>query len=302
MKLTAYKILSRPIKPSIKSIKKDGDDGLPTEDTDGIGSIDPLSLRYLFVAPPGFGKSEFFMCFPDSLLLACEEGHKMIRGKKIIIDCFDFKGHVREPWIDPAGNSHMSFIQAVELIEESNRFKFVIVDTVDALIKMIVDFSGEKFKVDHIDEIGEWGKGFDLGQNTPFRRAMSRLLKTGRGIGYVTHQQVNQAKFKSGTQAKKETTLPSGISKLIIPQVDIAFHGEFGRKMKGSKGGRFRERIMVTEGSEEALAKNRGGILPCKFILPLNGRWETFNKFFTDPTSVKKAEAEYEKHYPNSNG
>lgn len=282
---------AKPIKKICRSANST-DDGLPQAPTKEI--VDPLSLRWLAVAPPGWGKTEFFMAFPDSVLLACEEGHSFTEGYKIIIDCFDYKGNDLEPHTDQNGNLHMSFLQAVEKLERSNRFKFVIVDTVDAMVKQIIDFTTEAKRVEHIQDIGEYGRGYDIGQNSPFRKAINRILKTGRGIGFITHQQVNQASFSKGLKAKKETSLPGGISRQIFAQVDLVIHGVIGKRRKPN---RFRDRIVVTEGTEEILAKNRGGILPTRFILPMEGRWDCVSAFFTQPSSIKKAEEAYAKHY-----
>lgn len=279
-----------------KSNGKEADDGLPTSKTDS--KPNPLSLRYLFIAPPKFGKTEFFMQFAanGALLLACEEGHKLVEGFKIVIDCFDYKSGVVAPWQDDDGNMHMSFRQALNRIKESDRFPFVIIDTVDALVRMITDFYELTNKVQHISELGDYGKGFDMGQNSPFRKAINEIVKTGRGIGFTTHQQINQATFKNGPKAKKESSLPNGITKLLIPQVDAIMHGEFGSKRKPN---RFRDRILITEGNEEMIAGNRGGVLPTHWIVPfsLKDRWKQFEKFFTDPKSVAVAEAEYFKIY-----
>ncbi len=277
-------------------------DGLPSAPT--VGLVDPLSLRYLMIAPPGWGKTELFMSFPDSILLACEEGHKLVEGYKLVIDCYDYTKHSahQEPWKDQDGNIHSSFKQAVKNLQETDRFKFVIIDTVDALVKMIVDYHVQERKVEgrtieHIEELGGYGRGYDIGQNSPFRRATNSILKTGRGIGYITHQYINERTFATGQRSKKETTLPSGISKLIVPQVDIAMHGEFGKRRKPN---RFKDRIIVTEGSEETLAKNRGGIMPNRFILPYDfeERWKTIKSFFPkNLKNIEKAEQVYLKIY-----
>lgn len=284
--IKSFKINKKPITPL--------GDGLPTMPTVGIAN--PIGLRWIIIAPPGWGKTELFMSFPNSLLLACEEGHKLVKGFKIVIDCYDYVTKKKEPWTDTEGNSHMSFIQVAELLENSPRFKFIIVDTVDALVKMVTDYFVTTNKIEHIDELGAYGRGYDIGQNSPFRRVMNRILKTGRGIGYTTHQSINERQFKNGPRTKKETTLPSGITKLLIPQVDVALHGEYGKKRKPN---RFKDRILVSEGSEETLAKNRGGILPSRFILPqsFEKRWPLIESFFQDSKNIAKVEAEYEKIY-----
>lgn len=280
-------------RPRILERRIDGD-GLPTVATSN--KVDPLGLKYLAVAPPGWGKTEFFMAFPDSLLLACEEGHGFVSGFKIVIDCYDYKtkGAKIEPWKDENGNMHMSFIEAVERIEASDRFRFIVIDTLDALVKMILDFHVESKHVEHISDMGDYGKGYDIGQNSPFRRCINRILKSGRGIGMTTHQEIVDAQFKAGKRSKKMTTLPKGIWKQVIPQVDLVLHGEFGGRRKPNK---FKDRIVVTEGDEDTLAKNRGGILPPRFILPFKGRWEQFKGFFDDKKNIDKAIKEYDALY-----
>lgn len=285
--------LTKKIEPAKVSNKANLASWLPTEKTGS--NTDPKRLRWLGIAPAGWGKTELFMDNPRAVLLACEEGHKFVNGFKIIIDCFDYKTKVLDPWKDADGNVHMSFMQAVEALEEApGQFDMAIVDTVDMLVKMVQDFFIEKKKVEHIEDIGAYGRGYDLGQNTPFRRAINRILKTGMGIAYLTHQRVTTAKFKKGEQSKKETTLPKGIWEQLVPQVDIVIHGELGGRRKPNN---YADRIIVAEPSEDVLAKNRGGILPAKFILPFKNRWAFIEKFFSDPASKEVAQKEYDKHY-----
>lgn len=261
---------------------KPASDGLPTTTTKS--SADPLSLRYLCVAPPGWGKTTFFNTFPDSVLLACEEGHKFVEGYKIVIDAWDESPERT----DNDGNLHLSFLEAITRLDASERFKFVTVDTVDALIKMCIDFhlgvvqSRSKGIVDaeHISDLGDFGKGYDLAMNNPMRQAFAAILKTGRGMAFITHTEMKTYDHKGNVKtSKKETTLPNGIIKLLYPQCDLILHGEFGAVRDGNK---HRDRIVRTEGSEEILAKNRGGVLPPAYIVPVDEheQWEQFEGFF----------------------
>lgn len=247
--------------PEDDQIPMEHGDGLPTEATDQ--DVKMSSLRWLFVAPPGFGKSEFFAMFPNSLMLACEEGHKFIKGFKIIIDTWDGAGQSE----DTDGNLHMSFMEAVKRIEASERFDFIIIDTIDALVKKCIDHHISKANQAHLSDLGEYGKGYDLGQNDPIRRALNKIFTSGRGIGLITHQAVETKSFAKGPKSKKETTLPNGIYKIVYPQMDVIIHGEFGAQRNGNK---HRDRIIKSEGSEDILAKNRGGVLPPAWISPLD--------------------------------
>lgn len=267
-------------------------DGLPTEKTKPLSS--PINSVILIVAPPGWGKTEWFGSIPDNLMLCCEEGHKFVEGYKVVITCWDFKGKQDAPWKDDDGTFHMSFLQAVTFIENSERFKFITIDTLDSLVKMILDFFYGVHKVDHASEIGEYGKGWDIAQNTPFRRAINRIIKSGRGLGMTTHEETTQKNFKKGIQAKKETTLPNGVWKYLFGQIDIILHGTFGKRNKGSKQ---RQRLCVSEGSEDILAKNRGGKIPPVYICDPGKQWEQFEGFFKNPKSIDSELVRYEKIY-----
>lgn len=258
-------------------------DGLPEAATDQ--DVKLTSLRWLFVAPPGFGKTEFFALFPDSLMLACEEGHKFVTGHKIIIDKWAGVGHTE----DSDGNMHMSFLEAVKRITASERFQFIIIDTIDALVKMCIDHHIGKANQSHLSDLGEYGKGYDLGQNDPIRRSLTEIFKSGRGMGLITHQATETKNFSKGPKTKKETTLPNGIYKIIFPQMDIIIHGEFGATREGNK---FRDRIIRSEGSEDILAKNRGGVLPPAWISPQDpvARAAQVREFF-EGTPEERAEA-----------
>jgi hypothetical protein len=265
------------------------DDGLPLSPTSQ--QVNFLSLGWLFVGPPGFGKSEFFGLFPDALMLSFEAGHKFITCYKVIVDAWDGDDVQK----DDDGNSHMSLLKALELIESSTRFKFIIIDTLDAMVKKCSDWHVEEQKgAKHLVDLGDYGKGFDVGQNTPIRKALNRLYATGRGIGLITHQQINTNTFTKGNRSKKETALPNGIWKIVYPQCDVILHGEFGEIREGNK---HRDRIIFTEGNEDMLAKNRGGMLPPAWLCPLDmqERITQLRSFFEKEGKTKVDEA-YEQY------
>lgn len=269
--------------------------GLPLAKTKQVVTMD--SLRVLMVAPPGFGKTTLLTAAPDCILLACEEGHRFIECHKLIIDSWDdSKEHV-----DQDGNLHVSFLEAVARLVASDRFRFVVVDTLDALVKMCTDHFLKKYRGEHISDLGDYGKGYDIAQNAPIRRIMGELLKTGRGVSYVTHQEITQKTFtakgkKAETKTKKETSLPNGIVKFVLPQMDIVYHGEFGGTREGNS---YRDRIIRTEGGEDILAKNRGGVMPRAWIVPRDPQeaWKQLERFLVDREAVIAAEREYHEWY-----
>lgn len=251
--------------------------------------LDPTRLVYLLIAEPKWGKTAFFMSNPNSVLLAFEEGHKFQRGHKVIIDKWAHRGDYPIEK-DSEGCPHMTLEQAVGVLEASDRFDFVIIDTVDMAVKMCLDYYTGKANVQHASDMGDYGKGWDIAQNAPFRRLMLRILKTGRGIGFITHTKIEIAKFTSGEKAKKSSTLPTGIMRFCESQSDVIFHGEYGKRRKPN---RLRDRILVCEGDMDTLAGNRSGaMLPYRYIVKPSGQWKQFCQFFTFPEAADKAESE----------
>lgn len=258
---------------------------LPTTPIKSTGM--PSTPIFLTVGPPGFGKTEFVLSNPRCLLAACQRGHEGVDGFKVAITSWDDKE--KEPF-EKDGLMHLSFMQLVKELEtnrESIPYDFLGIDTIDDLIKMLVDESNVRLRVKHLSDL-DYGKGYDLGQNTPFRRAMNRLNHCGLGIVFITHEDTTEKTFKGVKQAKKETTLPTGIYKQIFPMVTAVLHGVFGKKRKGKN---YRDRIFVTEGSESMLAKNRYGVLPVAWLVSpdLKKRWSEFVSFWNDPEGRKAA-------------
>lgn len=273
-------------------------EGLPDTVTESISSI--TDARVVVYGSPGWGKTELFMSNPKCLLLACEEGHKFTRGYKLIIDAWDgvLNNGGRDPYKDTKGNIHTSFVRAVANLqkpEAGKLYNFIFIDTMDSLVKLLLDFTLGKNHVQHASQLGEYGVGYDLAQNAPFRKTFGKLLKTPFGIGVSTHEQVENKNFKNkGTFARKETTLPGGIYKQVFAQFDLILHGTYGKIQRGNTT---RDRILESEGSEDILAKNRGGIVPPAFIVPrdIKQRWKMFEEFFTNPKSVITAYDAYKK-------
>lgn len=275
--------------------KKEAAALLPTGPTQS--QINPARLKIALIAEPKWGKTKFFMSNPNSLLLAFEEGHAFQRGHKIVIDRWD--ASIKEkyrPWTDENGVNHMTFKQAVESLEAiKGKFDCVIIDTADMAAKMCADYHLSRKGFEHLQDAGEYGKGYDTCLNTPFRQMMGRVLKTGRGIGFIGHTKIEIAKYSTGERARKEMRLPGGVKYFIESQADLILHGELGKKRDGN---RLRDRILVCEGDSDIMAGNRSERpLPQRFIVKPTGAWAQFKQFFTDDKAVLKAEEEFLKHY-----
>lgn len=262
---------------------------LPTERVEPTGM--PKAAKVLIVAPPGWGKTEFAASNPNCLQLLCQEGHAGVGGYKVRIISWDGD---EEPYIAPDDIPCMSFVQCVKQLREMNPlpYNFMSVDTIDDLVKMLVDEKMPTLKKDgraiqHLSDL-EYGKGYDMGQNSPFRKEFQKLTKLGLGIIFITHEDTTEKSFGKEKRAKKETTLPTGIYKQIFPIVESVLHGVFGKRRKGTER---RDRIIVTEGSETMLAKNRYGALPAAWIVnpDITKRWKEFVSFWNSDEKKKAA-------------
>lgn len=256
-----------------------------------ISKITPQALVMLLIGPPKWGKTAFGMSNPDAILLGFEEGSKFQRGYKISIDKWHEKNY--DIWMDQDKVNHMTCLQAVDALEATDRYNMVILDTADMMAKMCMDYHCDKLGVEHPQDAGDYGKGWDVTLNSPMRKMILRILKTGRGVLMLTHTKLEIARFTSGERARKESTLPSGVKRFVESQADIIMHGELGRKRGGN---RLRDRILVCEGDMDTLAGSRAGnIFPERYIVKPKDQWKQFCEFFSNPKAAELAEREYRK-------
>lgn len=267
---------------------------LPQEPTKAI--TNPVRLKYMIIGPPKWGKTTLMCAAPDSILLAFEEGHAFHETHKIIIDCWDRDWkEKKDGWgKDDDGNLHTSFVEAVEAIVKSSRFQFIVIDTADMAAKMCLDFHYKKYGVSHASEAGDYGKGWDLCLTQPFRLQIGALMKSGRGIGFITHTNIIEKKIGNTIQARAETTLPSQVQKFLHTQADLILHGFFGKKRKGQLE---RDRVISLDGTNEILAGSRVRHihLPKKFIVDPISPWEQWTTFFDDEKAAAAADEQYHK-------
>lgn len=257
--------------------------------------VRPEGLVYMLIAPPKWGKTTWFCNIPGMALIPSERGHKFQDVPTIYIDAWNMK-HPRDPWFDDDGVLHMTMYQFMTVIVESDKYNFLCFDTADQLAKKCSDYFCEKNGWTHPTDGGDYGKGWDVAQNSPFRQLVGKILATGRGIGFTTHSEVHTTAFKKGAQSKRETSLPGGIFKFLHTQADVILHGKFGQKTGKNS---YRDRILRTEGDEETLAGNRSHIiLPEEYIVDPKRPWDQWCSFFKDKTLAASAEAEVKNSSP----
>lgn len=260
---------------------------LPTEQRKA--GTNPLSLVYLGISVPKWGKTTFFCDFPDALLIAFERGFQFQKCPTVFIDVWHDPKF--EPYMDDDCVMHMTMTQLRKTLVASDKYKFLVFDTADMAAKKCSDYYLEKYRWQHAQDGGDYGRGYDIVQNTPFRQAIGDLMSTGRGLAFTTHQNINEAKVGKGgkKEFKKETTLPGGVYKFLHTQADVIMMGSYGIRQKGNK---YRDRIWQTEGDEEVLAGNRtkGLYLPSKYIVDPERPYEQWAEFFSNPDLAAEAD------------
>lgn len=266
----------------------------------------PERLKYFCLAEPKWGKTTLFSGINNCLLLAFEEGHAFVEAKKIIIDKWDTDFRTKKnggSWSeDGDGNTHSTAIETIEALEAIAAngdlpYEFILVDTADMASKMCTDHHCSEAGVEHPADGGDFGKGWDLLQTSPFRRWFGRLVKLGVGLACTSHIKVTEDPKQKG-KFKRESTLPSGIQRFIHTQADVIINGSFGRLRKGQQD---RDRIISFDGSNDVLAGSRirGAYLPKKYIVEgptvedQSIPWKQWCKFFEDDNYGKEAERQY---------
>lgn len=258
--------------------------------------IDPSILKYLFIGQPKWGKTTFATSAPDCLLLACEEGHLFHSAHKIVVQVWDRPPSERNAgWgEDESGIKYTSFVEAIDAILASDRFPIIAIDTADMMCKMCLDYHYKKEKVRHASDAGDYGKGWDICLTQPVRQQVGRLMKSGRGVIFITHSQIIEKKKGQTVIVREETSLPSQVQKFLHTQADVIMHCSFGKRSAGQYE---RDRIVTLDGSNEVLAGSRvrGIRLPKRFIVDEENPWQQWLSFFENPEAVNEAERHYTK-------
>lgn len=271
-----------------------------------VGKVDPARLKYFLLAPPKWGKTKFFSGCPGVLLLAFEEGHFFARCPKVVITDWVLPLKERGAREDDDGVKYASAMEILDALESAARlgelpYKLIVLDTADMASKMCSDYECNQAGVPHPSDGGEYGKGFDLLQTTPFRRYYNRIVKLGVGVACTSHVKEGwyKDKFKQDVY-RRESSLPGGVQKFIHSQSDVIIHGFSGKWRKGEPA---RDRIISFDGSDEILAGTRLDTevyIPRRYIVRApsaevpDAPWKQWSSFFDNsPTAGIAVEAQY---------
>lgn len=193
---------------------------------------------YLLFGRGGIGKTLMASEWPDSLLFSCEKVSKGLRAHDFNTD----NG-------GPGCASWPIFLHGIDLLERTDRFRTVVIDTIDSSYRHCIDFVCDREQIDAPDDVG-WGKGWGKIWKE-YNSAINRILATDRGIVFTSH--IREAEITSATGAKFTRIMPSmpgGAWRMVEAIADFVFYFEYFKDLHGNK-----IRAILTEGDELVEAK-----------------------------------------------
>lgn len=209
------------------------------------------------------GKTTMMASFPDALFLATEPG---TRGQRI----YEYNA-------ENGGCKNWDLIRrAVELLEKTDRFKTVVIDTVDRAYDMALDYVCRVLRIDYPgqDDSGreDFGKSWRAVKQE-FLSVVHRILQTGRGLWFTSHCREEEIKSRSGeTYTRIFPSMSRQARGVVEAVVDMFFYCEY---MRSSGPDDQVHRVLVTHGNELVWAGTRGidGVVlpPLVPLLPEGG-------------------------------
>lgn len=216
--------------------------------------------RMLIYGSPKVGKSTFASCFEDALFLDTQRGTKSLDIYPVYIESWE------------------GFLDTVkEILTTKHKFKTIIIDVIDDLFKMCLEYVCKKYKMEHPSD-ESYGKGWEL-LRINFERPIIKLASSNYGIVFISHAKETEIVKKYSKITKIMPTL-SGQPRLIINSI-VDIIGYYGFESYKDEDDNIKERrVMVFKPSEYLDAGDRTGLLPDKILLPHSNPLKYFKKCF----------------------
>jgi hypothetical protein len=188
-----------------------------------VASHDANDITILMHGERKIGKTTFFAQFPDTAFLLFEPGAKFLSIQKTQVP----------DWA--------TFLRAVKELENTDRFRTVVIDTVSLAYTRCFEHVCREAGVDHPSEGKDFGQVWDAIEKT-FTRTMDRILHTGRGVAFIAHSEVRDFQHTDGSvRSKIIPDLTKQARKYAAGLADIiAYYGYYGE-----------ERLLTIRGSSD---------------------------------------------------
>ena len=196
--------------------------------------------KYLFLiyGREKIGKTTFFASWDDALFLTTEPGTK---GLEIYeVECNDWR----------------TIRKVVSELEKTNRFKTVIIDTIDRAYDFCLDYVCDQLGITYPGEDDEghpdYGKSWRA-VKLEFTELINRLVFTGRGVCFTSHLKEMEIRLRTGERWHRIVPSMSKQGRSVVEAiVDFFFYAEYMRLKSGEI-----IRVLITEGDEFIWAGQR---------------------------------------------
>jgi hypothetical protein len=221
---------------------------LPKEKTKPQLSLSNLTV--LLYGPSKIGKSTWCSQAENAIFLATEPGLNSLEVFQV-----------------PITNWEELLKACAELSEGKHEFKVIILDTIDNVYRMCVDYVCQKNKIEHESDL-PYGKAYALITNE-FQRVLNKLAFLPYGLILISHSVEKEIETRTGKHTRIVPTLPDKIRKMVVGLVDLILYCDL-EISKDDNGKQTYRRVIRTKPNLNYDAGDRTGRLP--EILPLDFR------------------------------
>jgi hypothetical protein len=217
---------------------------LPSKQTDGVMQMETCS--WLIYGQPGIGKSTFASNFPDVLFLCTETSQRHLKIYRCDI---------------PNWETYLKVVTELVAMKPL-KYKTIVIDTIDLLYKMCLEYVSKKKGVDHVSDESH-GKGWDA-LNQEFHSGLLKLLHLPAGKVLICHYKQREVKARGITYEKTIPSMSASCWRVVCAEVDVIGFCDFDPESPQRRILRYRPEL-------ELEAKDRGGVFPIEpGYLPLN--------------------------------
>lgn len=171
---------------------------------------------YLYGSPMS-GKTTFTNGFPEVLMLNTDGNIQYVDSPYIAIrDQITMDGRIKK--VKYAWEVFKESVE--EIITGGHNYQTIVIDLIEDIYEACRVYMYNKLEIEHESDAG-YGKGYDM-IKTEFLTTMKRILNSDYNVILLSHDKVEEVKFKNGTSITSYTVnLQEKIAKKLAGMVDI---------------------------------------------------------------------------------
>ena len=219
---------------------------LPTEKS--VPVSDPGQLTTLLYGQPKVGKSTFASEYPDAIFLSTEPGLNSLSVYKVDVRSWEEFG---EAWAQ---------------LKKDDRFRTIIIDTVDNLYDFCREYVLKTLGISHESE-ESYGKAYAMIKKE-FHRAINAMANNRFGLVLISHAAFEEEKTRAGAIRKAYPNLPKKAREVVMAMVDLILYADTIEYVKEEGAEAELRRVIHTKGADTFEAGDRTGKLP--ELIPLD--------------------------------